>query len=64
MQGRPAGRLLRQPVCRGAQALRLLPGRLLQPVLHLREHGGLRLGQARALLLPGAGLLLQLRAQP
>ena len=42
----------------------MLPGCLLQPVLHLREHWGPRLGQARALLLPEAGLLLQVRAQP
>ena len=42
----------------------MLPGCLLQPVLHLREHWGPRLGQARALLLPKAGLLLQVRAQP
>ena len=64
MQGMQAGGLLWHLVCRGAQALRMLPGCLLHPVLHLQDHWGLRLGQACALLLPKAGLLLQVGAQP
>ena len=64
MQGMQAGRPPWQLVRRGTQALQMLPGCLLQPMLHLRERWGPRLGQTRALLLPEAGLLLQLRAEP